>query len=145
MRVGIEFRIIWSDSDAVKIRVSACDGEFGGCVEVYAVVGGLNEIAERLSGFPQNPSDMRDVTLGAFDRKGAGGGLRMKFHCVNGAGHAFIEATLYTNQEKGGTVQTAVLSMPVEPAAIDIFVRQLHELESDESHVAYLKGIGNLQ
>ncbi|HKV47066.1 MAG TPA: hypothetical protein VJN69_03160 [Candidatus Acidoferrales bacterium] len=144
MRTGIEFRIIWSDSDVVKIRVSACDGEFSGSVEAYAVVGGLNGVAERLSGFPQSPSDMREVTLGAFDRKVAGGGLRMKFHCVDSAGHAFVEATLYTNQEKGGTVQMAVLSVPVEPAAIDIFVRELHELESDESRVAYLQGISDL-
>lgn len=141
MQIGFEFRIIWSDSDVVKLRISAWDGEFGGSVEPYMAVGELKEIAAKLSGFPHSPADMREVVIGAFDRKIAGGGLRMRFHCVDGAGHTFVEAAMNANCERAGTVQSAVLSVPVEAAAVDVFVRELRELESDESHVAHLKGI----
>ena len=66
----------------------------------------------------------------------------MRFHCVDGAGHAYVQATIDANYQTGDTIQTVVLAIPVEAAAVDTFVSQLEQLELNRSGVAYLKGRG---
>jgi len=80
------------------------------------------------------------VVFENFDRKRAAGGVRTRFHCVDGAGHVFVEATVDSNYESDGTIQTVILAMPVEAAAIDTFVQELDRLEIDLAGTAYLKG-----
>jgi hypothetical protein len=137
MEVGIEFQLIWHDNDVLNLRVSAWNGDFGGVAEIYEGVGDLHVAASNLRGFPNNPSDRREIV---FDRKCAAAGVSMRFHCVNGAGHAYVEASVDSNYQRGGTIQTVVLAMPVEAAAVDIFVRELARLESDRSGTAFLRG-----
>ena len=36
-----------------------------------------------------------------------------RFHCIDGAGHSYVEAMVDANYETGCTVQTVVLAMPV--------------------------------
>ena len=64
----------------------------------------------------------------------------MRFHCVDGAGHAYVEASVDSNYQRGGTIQTVVLAIPVEAAAVDTFVRELERLESERSGTALLRG-----
>lgn len=143
MEICFEFRIVWSDVDVVQIAILGWDGAFAGLVEVYAAHGELKEVAAQLSGFPHNPGDVREIALGTFERNFAGGGLRMRFHCVDSSGHAFVEAAMDANFKNGGTIQSAVLAMPFEPAALDVFVQELKDLESVRGDVARLRGIGN--
>jgi hypothetical protein len=70
----------------------------------------------------------------------AAGGIKLRFHCVDGAGHTFVEATIDAHYETGGTIQNVVLAMPVEAAAVDEFVRELQRLDLDRSGTATLKG-----
>jgi len=139
MDVGVKFQLIWYDNDVIKLLVSAWNGSFGGVAEIYEAIGDLETAASNLRGFPNNPRDQREIIFGNFDRKCAAGGVKLRFHCVDGAGHAYVEATMDANYETGGTIQTVVLAMPVEAAAIDEFVRELQRLESDLSGTAYLK------
>jgi hypothetical protein len=64
----------------------------------------------------------------------------MRFHCVDGAGHAYVEASVDSNYQRGGTIQTVLLAMPVEAAAVDTFVCELERLESERSGTALLRG-----
>lgn len=141
MDVGIKFELIWYDNDLLNLRVSAWNGGFGGVAEIYEAIGDLQTAAANLRGFPNNPGDQREIVFGNLDRKFAAGGVKLRFHCVDGAGHAYVEATMDANYETGGTIQTVVLAMPVEAAAIDEFVHELQKLESDHSGTAYLKGL----
>jgi hypothetical protein len=140
MYVGFEFRVLWHDDDVINLCFSAWNGAFGGLAEIYTGIGDLREAASQLRGFPKNPADMREVVFGNLDRKWAGGGVRMRFHCVDGAGHAYVEATIDSNYQSGGTVQTAVLAMPVEAVAIDSFVQELERLEDERAGAAHLRG-----
>lgn len=140
MLVGFEFEVLWHDDDVFNLCVKAWNGAFGGVAEIYEGIGDLQRAAEKLRGFPQNPSDAREVVFGNFDRKFAAGGVRMRFHCVDGAGHAYIEATIDSNSLMGGTIQTAVLAVAVEATAVDTFVQGLERLERDRSGSAYLRG-----
>ena len=97
MYIGFEFRVVWHDNDVIKLCVSAWNGAFGGLAEIYEGIGNLRDAGAQLRGFPKNPADIRDVLFGNFDRKCAAGGVRMRFHCVDGAGHAYVEATIDSN------------------------------------------------
>jgi hypothetical protein len=141
MQVGIQFHVIYQDDDLIQVCVSAWNGAFGGLAEIYAGIGVLAEAAEKLRGFPNKPSDTREVVIGNMDRKYAGGGLSMRFHCIDGAGHSFVEASIDSNCSAGGTVQTVVLAMPIEATAVDIFVQELHRLEATRAGMAQLRGL----
>src|SRR5579863_457277 len=129
MYVGFEFQDIWRDDDVINLRVGAWNGAFSGVAEIYEAIGDLKNAAEHLRGFPKNPTDLREIVFGNFEPTYAGGGVRMRFHCIDGAGHAHVEATMNANCQFGGTVQSVVLSMPVGATAIDTFVRELEGLE----------------
>jgi hypothetical protein len=140
MYVGFKFRVLWHDDDVLNLGISAWNGAFGGLAEIYAGIGDLRDAAAQLRGFPKNPADMREVVFGNLDRKWAGGGVKMRFHCVDGAGHAYVEATIDSNCQSGGTVQNVVFAMPVEAAAVDSFVQELERLEDERAGAAHLKG-----
>jgi len=144
MYSGFEFRVRWHDQDVIKLDVAAWNGAFGGSADVYEAIGDLQSAADRLRGFPKGPRDTREVIFGTFDRKCAGGGVKLCFHCIDGAGHAYVEAMIDSNSPSAGTIQTATLAMPVEAAAVDTFVQELQQLESDRAGTAHLKcrGIG---
>ncbi len=131
--------MIWHDNDVLNLRVLAWKGDFGGVAEIYEGVGDLHVAASNLRGFPSNPSDRREIVFGRFARDCAAGGVSMRFHCVDGAGHAYVEASVDSNYQRGGTIQTVVLAMPVEAAAVDTFVLELERLESERSGTALLR------
>jgi hypothetical protein len=53
-----------------------------------------------------------------------------------------VEAEIDSKYDSGGAVQSVLLSMPVETAAIDAFVLDLKELGIRRAVRAYLKGPG---
>jgi hypothetical protein len=140
--VGFQLDVIWNDEDIFDLRVSAWNGAFGGVARVWAGIGELEKIAAELSGFPKNPSDARDIVLGSFGPGTAGGAASMRFYCVDRAGHAYLESRIESEIESAGVVQSAVVSMPIEAAAVDAFVGGLQRLERERSGTALLKGIG---
>jgi hypothetical protein len=140
MEIGLELRVIWGDSDALKVRVSAWNGAFGGVADTYAGIGELAAAGDLLRGFPKNSTDERCFQLGCLDRQYAGGGARLQFRCVDGAGHAFVEVMIDSNAKTAGTVQTAMVSLPIEAAAVDAFVVELEALEARRDGVAWLRG-----
>jgi len=140
MLIGFQFEVIYNDVDLVQIRVSAWNGAFGGMAELYEPLGTLGKAAVCLCGFPNSVKDVREIALGNFDRKLAGGGVSMRFHCIDGAGHAYVEARIDSNCLTGGTVEHVVLAMPVEASAIDAFVKGLQRLETDHEGTARLRG-----
>lgn len=141
MELGIEFQIIWSDNDALNLRVAAWNGLFGGVAEIYVAIGDLQVAARQLRGFPNNPADKRVIDLGCFDRKYAGGSVSMSFHCVDGAGHAYVETTIDSNCVTGGTIQTVILTVPIEASDVELFVEELARLEFKDAGTAQLRGV----
>ena len=124
MPVGFRFQANWSDSDLIQFCIAAWNGMFGGAADVNEAIGDLEEAAPKLRGFPRDPRDKRELIFGNFHCNRAGGGVRLKFHCIGGAGQSYVEATIDSKYESAGTIQTAILAMPVEAATIDVFVRE---------------------
>ncbi len=140
--VGFRVEIIYADADLNEIRVSAWNGAFGGATDIYVKIGGLAELAAKLTGFPRDPSDVREFILGEFGREFEGGAVSMKFYCIDQAGHAYVESRIESNTESARVWQAATLAMPVEAAGIDRFVEDLRLLEKEKVGVALLEGRG---
>jgi hypothetical protein len=140
MDTGFEFLGIYSDLDMVEVRISAWNGSFGGVARVYVELGGLEEAASALQGFPRDPADTREVTFGTFDRHFAGGGVSLRFYCYDSAGHAFVESRIASLYDLAGPEQSVLLTLPVEAAAVDSFVDQLRKLGVNRAGVARLAG-----
>ncbi len=99
----------------------------------------LPKAAEILSGFPLDIKDTRDVELGAFEPKLAGGGIHMSFRCVDSAGHAVVAARLRADGCKGPAEPESVsLYVPVEAGSIDSFVAKAKSIDKMTGAKAYL-------
>lgn len=138
---GIRLEFLWNDADIVEVRVSAWNGLFGGSADIYVGIGEVAESAEKLKGFPRNPSDKRTLEFGAFAPKAAGGAATLSFYCRDSAGHASVEVKIESDDRARIPAQSVLLVAAVEPAAVDSFVSDLRRLEADQS-TAFLKTSG---
>src|SRR5882762_6217501 len=139
MDKGLQFEVIWNDNDVLEVRIVAWNGSFGGSADVYVSIGGLKEAAEKLGGFPHDPSDTVELLFGAFGKGWAGGAVSMRFYCRDGAGHAFVDAKIESYHDQKYGAQSALLVVPVGATAVDIFVEDLRRLEADQRGIAILK------
>jgi hypothetical protein len=114
------------DPDYVRLDISIADGDFAGRVDVYEDPALPKTLAEALRGFPRSPADRREIVLGSFDPRVAGGGLRLIFRCIDRSGHAIVEAELEDQPMDGTAPRSVQLQMPVDAPAIDTFVAELH-------------------
>jgi hypothetical protein len=161
MDTGIQIQSIWCDADVTEILVSAWNGTFGGVTRIYVGIGALKEAAEQLRGFPSTPTDNREITFGQFDlgpvRVGQtdvnvfASGISMRFHCLNGAGHAHLDLRLQSDNREGTsvgygerpgrTIQNVVLVMRIDATGVDTFVQELLRLEATRAGAAHLKSL----
>jgi hypothetical protein len=138
VEIGLQFEVTYKDSDLLKVRISAWNGAFGGTADVYVGIGKLEEVATKLKGFPNNPSDTREITLGGFGPNWAGGGVGMRFYCTDASGHAYVESKIESGSKP---VQSVSLSLPIEAAAMDSFVDELRRVGANRSGTARLEGV----
>ena len=141
MNIGLEFQAIWHDVNMIDVRISAWNGTFGGTSRVYVGIGRLEEAAAALRGFPRNPSDTRELTFAGLGKRDIRGDVSLRFYCAGGAAHAWLEASIESAYDFAGPAQSVILALPIEAAAIDVFVDQLHRLGATRTGVAFLSGV----
>ncbi len=131
MKSGIEFTVLWSDQDVIKVRCS--NGRFSGDATMYFAHDDLSKLVQTLSGFPSHAGDLRRLEFGTFERNYAGGGIRMHFFCRDSVGHAVVDVQLSgDNCLKPGEPESVRLCMNVEAAGVDSFLAQLGSLDPNE-------------
>jgi hypothetical protein len=136
---GIEFEVVWFDYDVIEYQVTCSNGPFHGVTKMYLTHDGLSGAAESLSGLPSNIEDSRDVQLGAFDPKAAGGGISMRFRCVDSVGHAVVLVRLRGDGCEGdGGAESVCLYILVEAGSIDTFVAKARSVKDSKGAKAYL-------
>lgn len=124
----------------LELRVSADDGLFSGVTQVYTTWESLRDLRSRLRGFPRSTNDVVDELIGA---PGGYSYLRLRFHCIDGSGHAKVEVELQKSEQQDGALdcrpqlKTYVL---FEPAAMDNFVSQIDVMISAKGGAAKLVG-----
>jgi hypothetical protein len=142
VHVGIAIEILYSDEDVFDVKFSAGNGAFGGATRIWVEIGGLDTLADKISGFPKGPQDSRELVLGAFGREYAGGATHLRLFCIDLAGHSYIESKIESGEESAGVFQTAIVIMPVEASAIDRFVTGLRKIEKARNGTAVLESRG---
>lgn len=126
MDTGIKFEITWMDEDLIEVRVHASNGRFAATADCYCGPDAIARLAEAARGFPSSSEDRRELEIGTSDSGFAGGGATLVLRCVDRAGHAVAEVAVRSESRMSGwPAETASLSFPVEPAAIDDFVADL--------------------
>lgn len=141
MEVGFQFEIVYKDVHLLETRISVRSGLFSGVANVYVGLNQLQETAGALQGFPSSTSDIREITFGVFDPESPPGRrVKMRFYCIDKSGHAYVDSTMESDCNAAGKIQSISVSLPVEPAAVDSFVEELHILGTEKKGTARLKG-----
>ena len=140
MDKGFQFEVIYRDNDMLELRVTGWNGAFAGKTNVYVATGELEETAAALRGFPTNPADSRQTSFGNFGPKTARGGVRMCFYCSDGTGHSHVEARFESDYNSSGKAESALFVLPIEAAAMDLFVDELYNLGQRRNGTAFLRG-----
>ncbi|HST08996.1 MAG TPA: hypothetical protein VLL05_01360 [Terriglobales bacterium] len=130
MKIGISFSVEWWDNDVILFLARTSNGVFSGETTLYSGHDELAQLAETLNGFPKDAADHREVELGAFSTSHSGGGILMRFSCLDAVAHAAVDVKLRT-QECGafGDFESVALRIPIEAAAVDAFVNQLRQFK----------------
>jgi hypothetical protein len=136
---GIEFEVVWFDQDVIQCPVTCSNDPFRGTTKIYLAHDDLSKTAETLRGFPSSIKDSRDVPLGAFEPKMAGGGISISIRCVDSVGHAGVLVRLRADGCKGPNGPESVcLYIPVEAGSIDSFVTEARSINGTKGAKAYL-------
>ncbi|HEY4008811.1 MAG TPA: hypothetical protein VGM11_01585 [Acidobacteriaceae bacterium] len=130
---------LYHDVDIIEVAVSVWNGTFGGTVELYVAQDELEEVAEKLRGFPNSPVDQRDVSLGTFDPKLACGGASLRFFCIDRAGHVRLEVKLEGGHPLAKARQRVDLFANIDAASIDSFIPELVSLSRNNRQEAVLR------
>jgi hypothetical protein len=137
MTEGLRIRIVDPDDDYLGIEIQVSNGRFAGSTRIFAGLEQLTEFSAKIAGFPTHPDDERIYEFGSRESKIAGGYGRMRFHCIDHKGHAAIEVIL-EDDDKYYSAASARLSLQVEAADIDRFIKRLRELQKERSGEAVL-------
>jgi len=119
---GLDFRVIWKDSDMMEIRARAGNGRFAGIVTFYETHDRLQKLAASLRGFPAAIPELRRARMGEWNEKHTMGGLEMSLECTEPAGRCL--ATVHIRCAESGP-ESVALAFEIEPAAVDRFVAML--------------------
>ena len=128
---GLYIEHIDIDPDYVNLRIAGCNGMFSGSVTVYADVTALSDAAIKLAGFPWKSLDQCTLEFGTFQAGYAGGGVRLIFKCIDGAGHIHLQLRKESDHNEDIPSQSVSLLLPIEAASIDTFVHELGAMDTD--------------
>ena len=135
----LEIAVIWNDEDLQEVLISASSGIFSGQVNLYAGWNKLEEISERLHGFPSSRDDKREFTLGQSNLSGYGT-ARLTLYCTNSTGHVAVEVALSTNPANPAEgKESAVVIIAAVVGDIDRFAADLRSISNQIGASAVLR------
>jgi len=137
MEPGLSIAVVDPDEDYLGIEICAASCRFAGATRIYAGLDELNTFASRIEGFPATPQDEREYEFGSIDPGVAGGFASLRFHCVDGSGHAALEVAL-EDDDQWHTSASAKFTFQIQAAELDRFTRSLREIEHERSGEAKL-------
>jgi hypothetical protein len=136
----LELEVIWKDDDMFELRISVDNGRYSGITEVYDQRESLYKFATKLKGFPNG---IEKLTHSAGE-KDSYAYCEMMFYIIDPAGKIGVLVKLEENvstEYRENEKDKLKLELIVEPAAIDIFQKELQTLASNEEGKARLNGI----
>ncbi|MGJ8694672.1 MAG: hypothetical protein ACSHW0_19615 [Thalassotalea sp.] len=129
-RLEIEFL----RDDPSKIWVKACNESFAGETEQYINAQSLQDLAEKLSGFPRSNSDEVVFEIGEEGEKY--GYCLLKFYCFDSAGHTAVLVSVANDNSC-----IAKFTVQFEALALDMFISSMKSAIEIGKGTSELKGI----
>jgi hypothetical protein len=135
---GIRVSCYWHDSDVLQLFVRGSNGSFSGSALPYVGIDALADAAASLAGFPNAPSDTREICFGGED-------VVLRFSCRDKAAHAVVVVQIDSKNEPilsapwTQAQQSVRFFAAVEASAVDRFVEQLRHLHATRSGSALLQ------
>ena len=140
---GIKIEVEYADkyNNHMELQVSCSSGYFAGSAYLYVGYEVLFQLGQAIRGFPVSLTDVRQFTLGNFDDRYAGGGIRLQFLCADRYAHTLVKISIRADTSIQGhpEIETATFFISVEPASIDDFVAQLDNMVMEVGAVAHLR------
>jgi hypothetical protein len=125
MNKKIEINSIWEDESLLEIKIFGSNGDFSGTANCYTNREKIIELGEMLNGFPKSLEDKVYFSTGESDTSSY---FSLTLKILNGSGHIKARIKIAHIQTFTNTEQENYLSefdLPLEPAAIDNFSKQL--------------------
>jgi hypothetical protein len=125
--------------ELVRFQVGARSKDFRGSTLAWGYVSQLAELATRLVGFPKANGVPVAFQFGSAET----GVAKLEFITLDGVGHCGVWVTLEAPHPvfRNQGIERSSIFLPVEPAAVDLFVSALHKLSSGGVHEAILHGV----
>jgi hypothetical protein len=139
MQAGLKIVVVDPDDDYLGVEIFVASDRFSGATRIYAGLDELSQLADTLTGFPQTPQDERQHDFGTRNPGFAGGFARLRFFCIDSAGHAALEVTIDDDHQLHSKA-SATFQFAVVAASIDVFVAGLRAVEQSQSGEAFLPG-----
>lgn len=137
---GLRIKVVDPDDDYLGIDIQAANKRFAGTARIYAGLDELSKFANQIRGFPANIQDERTYEFGSPDPSIAGGYCKLRFQCVDQAGHVVIAIVIEDDGDRYPPGK-AELNFGAEPAGVDRFVERLREVELERSGEAVLTAV----
>ena len=137
----LSIELVWEDSELEELHISASNGRYSGIAQVYFALGDIEDLANRIRGFPQAVSQEVIFSGGAEDSDSF---VRLVFRCVDGVGHTVVKVSLVEvfREYAGPTIRGRVeFELLFEPLALDEFSRDLEQMAKRRIPRALLRGI----
>ena len=135
----LKLQVIWKDDHMFELQITVSNGRYFGITEVYETSELLEEFADKLFKFPQNDQ----LLFHKAGQKDSYAYFSMRFYCIDDIGHLGLEVNLEENvstQFRPEEKHKLKLELKIEPAAIDIFQRELIQLAKEQNGIAILRG-----
>ena len=130
-------RILDTDPDYLFVELRATNGNFAGATDLYLGNEQITEFAACIDGFPNTPDDTRAYHFGVRGPAVAGGYASLTFRCADRSGRVEIEVEI-DGSPWFDRIEHVILTLRVESAGVDEFVRQLRKMHEDKSGEAGL-------
>ena len=136
----LSLEVIWKDEDMFELKVVVDNGRYSGTTEVYDQRKPLHEFALNLNGFPNG----EDILVHSAGEKDSYAFFEMAFYPIDPTGKVGVLVTMEENvptEYRENEKDKLKIELIVEPAAIDIFQKELQTLAANEDGKAQLIGI----
>jgi hypothetical protein len=138
MAAAMNIAVIWKDEHLIELRISGSNERFAAQVQVYADHDAVIRFAHVLRGFPSSATDSRHFEFGAVGTLHSGGGVQVRFLCVDRSGHAAVQFRFRSEPNDNRSSESASFTTCVEAGDIDAFVAALDQLGSHVGKSAQL-------
>ncbi|MHC4661829.1 MAG: hypothetical protein ACYS8W_09080 [Planctomycetota bacterium] len=128
----LSIKAVYDIDEDLQLEIYARNERFAGsCRLIYWGYGTLDELAAKITGFPERIPEERKFEFGTRDPKFAGGYCGLRFLTEGGTGKIKVEIEIEDDTQHYSAA-SAQFAFTVEPSNLDKFVLSLRSVEKSQ-------------